>query len=400
MQSSRREMTDLPQTVGTSRQVLMLLMDPYERDARVEKEAKTLVQFGHRVTVLAWNRFGTSKSEEVRDGARIERVTVLGPSGSRWRLLWRYPRVYWWFLRRGLRTPYDVLICHDIQTWPVGWVLKVLKRRFTVFDAHEPYAEQIGGILPSTRRFVPWLRRFEGYLARRASLVITVTPLMLERSRNLGLRRVFYLPNVPATPPCGDALRRPADGCFVLGRIGSMTPNYSGVEPLIEVARLLRSRGIPVHLVLGGPIMAGWESRLRAIIGECDGFVEYIGVVPVSDVLQWVARFDVMASLRDASPMKARYGWSSKIFDAMAVGTPVVTTPVGEDGDLVRETQCGEVLPATFGIDELAERLTALWRQPELRRRYGENGRLAYRERYNWAAYESAFAKAVTGMES
>src|SRR6266516_7871611 len=117
-------MIDLPSRSRTSRRVLMLLMDPYERDARVEKEARTLVQFGHEVTVFAWNRFGTSKPEEVRDGAHIERVTIRGPSGSRWRLLWRYPRVYFWFLRRALQIPFDALICHDIQTWPVGWALK------------------------------------------------------------------------------------------------------------------------------------------------------------------------------------------------------------------------------------------------------------------------------------
>ena len=41
---------------------VMLLFDPYQRDARVEKEAATLVGAGYRVTVLAWNRFGIRTS--------------------------------------------------------------------------------------------------------------------------------------------------------------------------------------------------------------------------------------------------------------------------------------------------------------------------------------------------
>src|SRR5439155_21449272 len=64
---------------------VMLLFDPYQRDARVEKEAATLVGAGYRVTVLAWNRFGTSDPHEERDGSEIERASIPFPSGDKWR---------------------------------------------------------------------------------------------------------------------------------------------------------------------------------------------------------------------------------------------------------------------------------------------------------------------------
>src|SRR5205823_3353597 len=102
---------------------VMLLFDPYQRDARVEKEAATLVGAGYRVTVLAWNRFGTSDPHEERDGSEIERASIPCPSGAKWRILWRFPRLYWWCFKRALAIPYDVLIAHELVTWPLGWAL-------------------------------------------------------------------------------------------------------------------------------------------------------------------------------------------------------------------------------------------------------------------------------------
>jgi len=84
--------SDVPATTMPRRPtsvVLILHMDPFEHDPRVEKEAMSLVEAGHGVTVLAWNRFGTSRAAETRRGVQIERVRVLSPRGSRWRATYR-----------------------------------------------------------------------------------------------------------------------------------------------------------------------------------------------------------------------------------------------------------------------------------------------------------------------
>ncbi len=370
----------------------MLLLDPYERDARVEKQAGTLTRAGFGVTLLAWNRFGTSLEREVRDGTVIERVSVRSASGSKWKSLLKLPALYWWFLRKGLRADYDVLLVHELYLWPVGWLLRLIRRKKTIFDAHEPYAEQIVGILPAVAPFQEWLRRLEAFFARRADILMTVTPRMVTRYREMGVGRILYLPNLPvcralAVPPAA----APASDVLVIGRIGSITPRYSGVEPLIELAKTLRARGVPVRLVIGGPIMSGWEPEFRRRIADCGDYIDYLGVVPVTQVLNLVARFHIMLSLRDGDTPKAEYGYSTKIFDAMAVGVPVISTPVGEDPYLVRDTQCGEIVPCPVEVEALADRVVTLWRDEARRRRYGENGLRAIRSQYTWEVYEPGF---------
>ncbi len=374
--------------------VLMLLMDPFEHDPRVEKEATSLTQAGHPVTVLAWNRFGTSKDIEERNGVRIERVRVLSPRGSRWRAVYRLLGVLGWMLWRSLRTPHDVLVCHEMHTWPVGWLLKLLRPRHRViFDAHEPYAEQIVGVLPHASRLRRPLLWAEGLLARSADVVVTVSPLMLERYRRMGVRRLEYLPNVPRLQAPPGAPPRPAVRAapFVIGRLGVIAPRYSGVEPLVNIVARVNELGVDVKLVLGGPITNGWEAGFQALLACNQSYVQYVGIVPIDEVMSYVASFDLVASLFEPLQPKAPYGYSTKIFEAMAAGVAVLTTRGAEDQFLVADAGCGLVVDYPFNIDAVAREVAALLPDESRRRAYGARGQAAVRERFNWAQYEGAF---------
>ena len=383
-----------------SKVVLMVILDSYEHDPRLEKEIASLVRAGCGVYVLGWNRFGTAPSEEERGGAIIRRAEVRSPRGSRWRTLLRLPRLYAWLWRQARAIDYDVIICHEIYSWPLGWLLKLVKRRKTIFDAHEPYAEQIVGILPGTGLFLGLLLRLEALLARRADALVTVSPRMVARYRGMGIRRVVYVPNVPLLAPETPPVRERRDNDFVIGRVGVISPRYSGVEALVAVAKLLRERGAPVKVVLGGPVTNAWDEEFRRLLRECHDFVEYIGSVPVARLRDVTASFDVAASLFEPVIPKADYGYSTKIFDAMAAGVPVVSTRAAEDGLLVEETGCGIVVEYPFDYGKIADQLLVLGREPETRRRYGVNGRRAIELRFNWSVYEAAFLSCVGVTEA
>jgi hypothetical protein len=53
--------------------ILMLLANPFNHDPRVYNEAKTLVDTGHKFTVLAWDNKGMHPENEVIDGINVVR---------------------------------------------------------------------------------------------------------------------------------------------------------------------------------------------------------------------------------------------------------------------------------------------------------------------------------------
>lgn len=388
----------------TSPLVLMLLMDPFEHDPRVEKEARTLVQAGFRVTVLAWNRFGTSLGVELRDGIRIERFRVLSPRGSKWRAMPRLTWVLAWMFWRGLRAPYAALVCHDLHTWPVGWVLKrVRPRRRVVLDAHEPYAEQILGILPSlapVRRPLLWAERT---LARGADVLLTVSPLMVERFAAMGVKRIYYLPNVPrhrAVLRSSGTVGHSESPAYVIGRIGVISPRFSGIEPLVKVVVEVSRLGVPVRLVLGGPVMNAWEPEFRRMIDRYSGLVCYLGPISTEKAESEIRSFDLLANLFEPLQPKARFGYSTKIFDAMAAGVPVLTSRTAEDQFLVADTGCGLVVDYPFDIQAIARDVAALLKDEPRRRQYGQKGQEAVERSYNWSIYERGLVDLLQGGTS
>lgn len=377
----------------------MLLPDTLAPDPRVEKQARTLHEAGYDVTILAWNRFGTSPESEERDGVHVRRATIASPRGSRWRTFLRIPRLYRWYYREARRIDYDVLLCHELYTWPVGWFLRLVSRRRTIFDAHEPYAEQIIGILPETAPLKPLLLLAERFLARRADHLITVTPVMVERYRRMHLSRITYLPNVPderGTTPV--RVNRVAEGRpFVLGRIGGISPRNSGVDALINIARRLHARGQPVRVVLGGPVMKGWQEHFRTLLQGTEAFVTYLGVVSFQELDQVMGQFDLMVNLREPVLQETFCGISTKIFDAMARGIPVLASRVGEDEALVARTGCGVLADYPFDLERLADRVESLIHDPAECRRLGANGLQAVRQEFNWRRHEPALVEAIAG---
>ena len=69
--------------------------------------------------------------------------------------------------------------------------------------------------------------------------------------------------------------------------------------------------------------------------------------------------------------------------EAMARGCPVVVTEGVQSSEHVRVGRAGEVVP--FDVEALAMALDRLLAQPELRRTYGEGGRMYAAEYFRWA---------------
>jgi glycosyltransferase involved in cell wall biosynthesis len=78
--------------------------------------------------------------------------------------------------------------------------------------------------------------------------------------------------------------------------------------------------------------------------------VTILGVVDQPRVADWLAAADVFALGTE------REGCCNAVLEALAVGTPVVTTPVGDNGVFVRDGANGFIVPVD-DVDALAHGL-------------------------------------------
>lgn len=111
----------------------------------------------------------------------------------------------------------------------------------------------------------------------------------------------------------------------------------------------------------------------RAALPQIPG-VEFTGFVP--DVRALIAR-----SWAEVVPLRVGSGTRLKILEALALGTPVITTAKGVEGlDLVH----GKHVFVAETAADFAMTATLLLTQPALRARLAEAGRQVVRERYDW----------------
>lgn len=185
----------------------------------------------------------------------------------------------------------------------------------------------------------------------------------------------------------GSAVRRQlrADGRFLIGFVGSFRP-WHGVGLLIDLAeRLARDAPDVLFVMVGdGGERAGYQRDVEAR-GLAE-YVHFVGHVAHVEVPQYLAAMDLLIyPLPEASFRQGFYGSALKIFEYMAMGKAVITSPMGQMNELLEDGVSGFLIPAE-DLDSVAHRIMLLRTDDPARSRVGERARETVVRKYTWRA--------------
>ncbi len=226
----------------------MILSNPFMVDPRVHKEAKALVDNGHEVTVIVWDRRQAYKPEDTVDGIKLVRIHNKGLLKLMPNDLFRNP--IWWrkankkgqeLYRNGFK--FDVVHCHDLDTLQAGvWLKKKLGVKL-VYDAHELWGHLIENDVP--RFVVKKTFNMEKKLVKNVDQIITVSPPFFEYFTSISDKPVTLVMN------CKDLKYKryqpPENKKFTLVYIGGMKKQRFFPE-IIDIMGNLEN----IQLVLAG----------------------------------------------------------------------------------------------------------------------------------------------------
>src|SRR6185312_5089243 len=173
--------------------ILMLLTNAYDPDPRVRQEALALIGMGCRVRILAWDRDLKSPASQTMEGVEVERVFLPSKHGRGATQMFFYAGLYLKMLWRGLRTRFDAVHCHDLDTLPLGYALGKLKRKPIVYDAHESFPDMLADSVNASLRRL--LVRLENFFIRRIDLLITVGEKLRRHFEERGARHSVVVGN-------------------------------------------------------------------------------------------------------------------------------------------------------------------------------------------------------------
>lgn len=265
----------------------------------------------------------------------------------------------------------DVIHVHDPELLPLLVAWKAWRRQtIAVYDAHEDLVSQLDGksYLPQvalpvlrvlTRRFLHLgLTQIDGVVCATPHIEQTVSPRNSVVVQNFPWRvDEFNNPRENADP------RVAYIGGLSLGR---------GLGEMIAATRIVRDSGIPLTLVLAGPV----DEQGKALIEANLEYVDYLGVIDPSAVPAVLS--GCVAGLAVLRPLPNYLeSHPTKVFEYMAAGIPFIASNFPHWQKLFGRFEAG------FFVDndspaEIADVIRRLCGDPALCLLTGHRGRLAY----------------------
>lgn len=368
----------------------MLAPTPYFSDrgchVRIYEEARALMRRGHEVRIVTYHLGRDMPGIRTRRIPSIPwyRKLAAGPS---WHKPYLDLLLFCTAASEIRRFRPDLLYAHLHEGAFLGIFLKMLFRIPLLFDCQGSLTTEIidhdfvrKGSL-SYRLF----QRIEAFVNARTDLILTssgpaardlrerwgiptekVRPLMdgvdTEEFRPFEDEKVRGELNLPAGVPVAVFLG-------VLNR-------YQGIDILLEVVKIIRDRGVPLHfLIMGFPHQ---QYQQRAVTEGLSDRITFTGRIDYRDAARLLSAGDVALS-----PKVSLSEANGKLFNYMACGIPVLAFDTPINREILGDTG---VYARFADAADFAARLEDLVKQAGLRRELAEKVREKAVEEHSWEA--------------
>lgn len=376
---------------------MLLIGRDFPPDIRVEKESRTLLAAGHRITLVCENRMHRPARESL-NGVQIVRLPMLPRWLRRLNTATLFVTLHNPFWERIIRRLVEVeqpnaLHVHDLPFVGPGLRIARAFRIPLIADLHENYPAWVeirrgstGRNLVESLAFNP--TRFACYEQRvvpHCDYVIVVVEEAAERVRDLGVdpAKIVIVGNTEDIDAARDAAgpySRPTLSGMVLLYVGNLGVHRGLDTGIRAMPGILEQIPTAMLVIVGDGSDRPRLERLARELGV-DAAVRFEGEQPLAKVYGYIQASDICLVPHAANP-HTNTTMPHKLFQYMYMRRPVVASTAIPLARVVQETEAGLIFesgnPASLAYCVLRLRDKAL------RGRLGENGQNAVIRRYNW----------------
>lgn len=219
---------------------------------------------------------------------------------------------------------------------------------------------------------VKWFKRIQTFVANGAEKIIVPSNYLKRIVGNWGVdtNKISVVYNAFNEPKIAEEKAELRKKLNLKGRIivsaGRLVP-WKGFPTLIEAFAHLKEKYTDTELFIidDGPDKEFLKKKVAELTLESS--VKFLGRMPQQDLYAYIKAADVFALVSSYE------GFSHLIIETLSIGTPMVTTPVGGNVEVIKEGENGLLVP--FGdSDKTFEALDRILSDQSLRERLSSNG--------------------------
>lgn len=300
---------------------------------------------------------------------------------------------YWkQFIEQAGMAKYHFYHANDLYTLFPAYRLAKKSGGKLIYDAHE-----IMTVKAKTRNVLFW-KAVERYLIKKCHSVITTTEMRAEHLRKrYKLRDVAIVKNCPVY--CSHPKTNLLHERLELPHHKKIVLYLGGIQEGRGLANLIRS----MHNVESDAlaVLMGSRKRYADVLDQLvrseglDDRVYLTGPVEPEDIVRYASSADVGVQLLQNTNFNCYSSLSTKLFQYMMAGIPVVCSDLPGMRKIVRENDIGKVVNPE-DIASISSALTVLFGDDSLRERYGRNAKEAS-TKYTWE-HEAVKLLSVYGL--
>lgn len=369
----------------------MIIDNSFTHDPRVYNEARSLINAGHEITVLAWNKFNVETINETLDGIHIYRV-----NNSKFMKMIPFDLLtlcFWWkkaykeSLKLYENKPFDVVHCHDFASLPIGVKLKKKLGIKLVYDAHEIWGYMIA------KRYPMWFANY--YLWREKGLLPHVDKFIIAEDGYSEYFKLKTSKEMTAILNCKPIITKEYNPTnnekLSLLYIGILNSARYILE-IIDVIKDIKD----VECIIGGVGLGKFIDNIKQNCSKTNN-VKFIGKVPPEKVLPMTKDSDVVLCMINPNVYNNKIATANKQFEAMVCGRPIICTKDTRSGEITENENCGIVVD--FNKESLKQGIIKLRDSPDVCEELGKNALNAAVNKYNWETEKKKLLKLYESLE-
>jgi glycosyltransferase involved in cell wall biosynthesis len=385
--------------------IFMAAYTNYRRDARVRREAESLVELGHRVVFLASRQVGEPNRETI---AGVEVIKTLGlrhkRTSARGYIL-SYGAFFCMLTLHLMLHPLRYRLIH-INNMPdflvfAAWLPRMMGRP-VIHDVHDLMPELFSEKFAAGKGdfAIRALKMQERWAGRFSTAVLTVEERLRDilSERGIPRRKIHVLMNVPDNrtfkPRTPKSIKAP-DARFVIVYHGTLARRLGldlAIEAMAKVKPVIRHAQLRI-------IGAGEERdsliALRDRLGLQDVVIFSDGFVPVEKIPEMVVDADIgLIPIRISSGTDIML--PTKLLEYVNIGIPCIVPKTGTimryfDNEMVKFFEAENV-------DSLANAIVELYQDPDKRNSLAQQAMERFGKRYNFEEQKRVYTRLVADL--
>ena len=345
-------------------------------DQRVYKEVVSMKNAGHNIEILT-----PHTSTEIREleGMKIRCFSTNGPPGI----------VAYRLIKQALKGNYDLFYCHEFDPLVYSLVLKTFTKKPVIWDCHEyliPMKRELQGNLAAALTEIVMK-----IAAPRVDHIVTVDNLLGRQLSKFG--KVTVIPNYPTLIDFPENGKIPKEKPNLL-YVGGLT-HKRGAKVMLEAFNLVKKELDLSLTIAGGFYDSELEKWAYNFDKENNLNINWLGWVNYRDLAPIFSEASIGLCLLQ-NQKRYRNAISTKIFEYLIMGVPVIASKGPLLENLVKKGNCGICIDSE-NSELISRKIIELVNSNEYDE-MGKSGKRFTRNKFIWEAREDNLLNLITGI--